>query len=203
VDGVRAAIRAAVFQVEPFDERERADRSSTLAWIDSEAPLHRAGGAGGAGGDEPPRHLVAYFPLVDLRERAILLIDHVTSGLWLPPGGHVEAGEDPLRTVEREIVEELGRPARYTARLGSRPLFLSVARTVGAHSHTDVSLWYVVAGHAGELLRSDPREIRRCAWTAFADVSALPPERRDPHLERFVRKVERSLAPGPVPIDGP
>ncbi len=29
-------------------------------------------------------------------------------GLWLPPGGHIEANEDPIQAVLREVLEETG-----------------------------------------------------------------------------------------------
>lgn len=29
-------------------------------------------------------------------------------GLWLPPGGHIEANEDPIQAVIREVLEETG-----------------------------------------------------------------------------------------------
>jgi 8-oxo-dGTP pyrophosphatase MutT (NUDIX family) len=29
-------------------------------------------------------------------------------GLWLPPGGHIEANEDPIEAVLREVLEETG-----------------------------------------------------------------------------------------------
>jgi len=56
----------------------------------------------------PSPHLVSYFLLVDPEERRVLLCDHRFSGLWLPTGGHVEAGEHPLDTVRREVAGELG-----------------------------------------------------------------------------------------------
>jgi 8-oxo-dGTP diphosphatase len=62
-------------------------------------------------------------------------------------GGHVEVGEDPAETVRREAPEELGTEAAFTS-LGPRPLFLTVPETTGAPEvrHTDVSLWYLLAG---------------------------------------------------------
>ncbi|MSQ29279.1 MAG: NUDIX domain-containing protein [Dehalococcoidia bacterium] len=33
---------------------------------------------------------------------------HPRLGLWLPPGGHVEADEDPVEAVIREVLEESG-----------------------------------------------------------------------------------------------
>jgi len=31
---------------------------------------------------------------------------HGIANLWLPPGGHVEADEDPIQAVQREVLEE-------------------------------------------------------------------------------------------------
>lgn len=33
---------------------------------------------------------------------------HARLGLWLPPGGHIEADEDPVQAVLREVLEECG-----------------------------------------------------------------------------------------------
>ena len=40
--------------------------------------------------------------------QATLLHWHRKIGLWLPPGGHVEPGEDPVQAVLREALEETG-----------------------------------------------------------------------------------------------
>ncbi|HET6833936.1 MAG TPA: hypothetical protein VFH30_08700 [Acidimicrobiales bacterium] len=47
----------------------------------------------------PPKHLVAYFVLVDSAAHSCLLVDHRLADLWLPTGGHVEPGEDLASTV--------------------------------------------------------------------------------------------------------
>ena len=39
---------------------------------------------------------------------ATLLHWHRKVGLWLPPGGHVEANEDPIQAARREALEETG-----------------------------------------------------------------------------------------------
>jgi len=33
---------------------------------------------------------------------------HRRLGIWLPPGGHIEADEDPVQAVLREVLEECG-----------------------------------------------------------------------------------------------
>lgn len=37
-----------------------------------------------------------------------LLHWHAGNQMWLPPGGHVEANEDPIEAVHREVLEETG-----------------------------------------------------------------------------------------------
>ena len=43
-----------------------------------------------------------------IHEDRVLLVKHKKLGIWLPPGGHIEADELPHRTVEREFWEETG-----------------------------------------------------------------------------------------------
>lgn len=100
----------------------------------------------------PSPHLVSYFLLVDRPSDSVLLCDHRLSGLWLPIGGHVEPGEHPLDTVKREAAEELGVKAEPGAESGDRPFFLTMTETTGPVTtrHVDVSLWFALAGRAGQ-----------------------------------------------------
>jgi 8-oxo-dGTP pyrophosphatase MutT (NUDIX family) len=62
----------------------------------------------------PDPHLVSYFVPIDQPCGRILLVEHRLAGLWLPPGGHVEPGEHPLRTVDADWGGRplVGRPNR-------------------------------------------------------------------------------------------
>lgn len=177
---MREAIRAELSAVVPFDDVERAHLQDALAWLDSGAELCRT-----AKPATPPKHLVSYFAVIDAQH--ILLVDHRDAGLWLPSGGHVEPGEHPRATVERELREELGFAAEHAI---DAPLMVTCSTTVGVSAgHTDVSLWYVVRRDRDRALDVDQGEFRAARWFPFADV---PLERSDPNLGRFLAKLQRS-----------
>jgi 8-oxo-dGTP diphosphatase len=162
------------------DALETEHIAATVEWVTSDAPLYRLDKA-----DEPPQHLVSYFTLYDPDSCKLLLVDHKKSGLWLPSGGHVEPDEHPQATVQREAREELGIEASF---LLDAPFFLTVTPTVGAIApHVDVSLWYLLRGESDQPLWFDPGEFHQAAWFT---LDALPLERTDPHLPRFVAKLK-------------
>ena len=172
-----AALIAAEFRrIRPVDLLEIDHLNRALDWVRSGATLCRM-----APPATPPLHLVSYFPVVN--DGHILLGDHISSGLWLPPGGHVEPDEHPRDTVQRECLEELRMPARF---LSDGPVFLTISATVGAKPHEDVSLWYPVQGHAGQIPDYDRREYRNMHWFRFDDA---PLDDTDPNLERFLGKL--------------
>ena len=174
--GMRGEIRIEVEGVVPFDDREQSDKRDVLAWVDSGAELCRVKTP-----DVPPMHLISYFVVIDGDQ--VLLVDHICAGLWLPTGGHVEPGEHPRQTVVREALEELGLRASF-ARDG--PGFVTVTQTVGRTAgHTDVSLWYVLAGDDREPIAFDESEFRGAQWF---HRSRVPLGRSDPQMGRFLKK---------------
>jgi 8-oxo-dGTP diphosphatase len=183
---LRAVISGLVAAVRPADAREAADQIGILDWIASGQPIFRT-----VPPATPPRHLVSYFALIDSARRMVLLGDHVKSGLWLPSGGHVEDGEDPRDTVDREAAEELGIRARFHDQLGAgRPFFLTVTPTAGENSHEDVSLWFVLSCDRDADLNPDPREYRGVRWFPLNGTEGgWPASGFDPEMGRFARKV--------------
>lgn len=179
---MRDAVAADLATLTPCDALEAADLNRARRWVASYAPLARV-----AKPACPPQHLVAYFPVIDRAARAVLLGDHRTSGLWLPPGGHVEPGETPRATVRREALEELGAPPDPA---DPAPVFVTISPTVGPGRHVDVSLWYPLTGRAPALPHFDPGEYRAMAWFGYNNLPA--PDRTDPNLRRFVAKLDRA-----------
>jgi 8-oxo-dGTP diphosphatase len=184
---VRELVSDLVAAVRPFDQREAADQADILEWVASGQPLFRT-----VPPDTPPKHLIVYFVPVDAANRCVLLGDHRKSGLWLPPGGHVEDGEDPRQAVIREMREELGVPAEFA---DDKPLFLTVTPTNGPESHLDVSLWFVVRVARKAQLNPDPREFKDVRWFDVDERRDWPTGQYDPEMRRFAAKLTAALRP--------
>jgi len=180
----RDVVHGLVAGVSPLDEYEARDKATTLQWVRSGAPLFRI-----ARPATPDKHLCVYFALFDEARSSVLLVDHVKAGLWLFPGGHVDDGEDPRITVLREAAEELQINGQFHPQFGDEPLFLTVTRTRGEHSHTDVSFWFVLAADKKMRIEADPREANQIRWFALDDPAEWAQDRFDPHMARFRDKL--------------
>jgi 8-oxo-dGTP diphosphatase len=179
---MRTHIRAEIAAIEPLDALERQQIDDALAWIDSGAELCRL-----IKPATPPKHLVSYTVVVS--DTQILLGDHRNAQLWLPMGGHVEPNEHPRTSARREIEEELGLVPSHPI---EAPLLLTCTETVGLTAgHTDVSLWYVVRAEPQRQFSADPQEFAELRWFNFADA---PLQRSDPHLGRFLQKLQAQQA---------
>lgn len=184
-------IRSELLQIDPLDAVEAAHRDGALAWLDSGAPIFRVTKPA-----TPPKHLVVYFAVID--EGHILLVDHRNAQLWLPAGGHVEVDEHPRATVVRELREELGIVIPVAA--VAAPTMVTVTDTVGLTAgHTDVTLWYVVAGDRSVTVEFDRDEFVDVRWFPF---EATPAHRCEPHLARLLEKVGHGRSAGNSASDG-
>jgi 8-oxo-dGTP diphosphatase len=194
-DDLRVVISNLASAVRPVDEQESADQAGIADWIESGSPLFRT-----VPPATPPTHLVVYFVPLDAVGRCVLLGDHVKSGLWLPPGGHVDEGEDPRRAVEREAIEELGIEASFHPRVGrDLPFFLTANPTLGAQSHVDVSMWFVLDCGRAAALQPDPREFRSVRWYNIDEQPGWSANQFDPQMNRFIRKLKAALPRDPLP----
>ena len=180
----RARLTGLVEHIDPWDEVERAHQQTVRAWLMSGAPLYRT-----AKPAVPDPHLVTYFVVLDESRLELLLVAHRKAGLWLPTGGHVEPDEDPWQAVVRECREELDVTARPSRTFGEEPFFVTVTRTRGPGTHTDVSLWYVVGLTRSSVTSFDRQEFDRIRWVRVEQIAAEPPDTLDPHMHRFADKL--------------
>jgi XTP/dITP diphosphohydrolase len=135
------------------------------------------------------RHWTASAIVVHPDGNRVLLIDHVKSGLLLPPGGHVEPGEPLAEAVIREVREETGIEAEIIA--GPVPSYPPVlthpvpfavieARAAdpvnGDHQHIDAL--YVCRAPSDLTGQVDQREVTSAMWASPDQMRGprVPPE---------------------------
>jgi len=178
---LKSMITGLVSGIKPTDDLGHEHSRNALSWLAGTDDIFRR-----VKPLTPSPHLVSYFLLVDRPAESVLLCDHRLSGLWLPTGGHVEPGEHPLDTVRREAIEELGVAAQLDGAFGDRPFFLTMTETVGppAMRHVDVSLWFALAGRAGQPLHPDRHEFVQVRWWTVAELRRADLDRFEPHLMR-------------------
>jgi len=182
-ENTRIAILNLVLSIIPFDELEKEHVQFVLSWLKSGVQIFRTDKP-----TEPNPHLVAYFVVVDVKLRKILLVDHHRGEMWFPTGGHVEPAEHPKHTVKREAHEELGIEADF---LFDHPLLVTLTESVWyTKKHTDVSLWYLVRADSRDQLKYNKKELNRIRWF---DWEQIPFQRSDPHLMRFMEKASSLL----------
>jgi len=77
-------------------------------------------------------------------------------------------------------------------------LFVAVTESVWyTEKHTDISLWYLLRADSNCQLNINKKELNQIRWF---DWDQIPFECSDPHLMRFIRKVESFLAiSAPIP----
>ena len=180
---IRDTIISAIQQIKPYDVIEENQIEQTLKWIASGEEVFRV-----TKPDTPKKHLVSYFIVLDPKFQKILLVDHKKSGLWLPPGGHVEIDEDPKDAVTRECMEELGIKAQF---IYKDPIFITETVTIGQTAgHIDVSVWYIIKGDQNHNYDFDKEEFSRVEWFKLDEI---PYKKSDPHMERFITKLKSML----------
>jgi 8-oxo-dGTP diphosphatase len=123
-------------------------------------------------GQEPVREVVAVALVDDLARPTRLLAARRTeppslAGGWEFPGGKVDAGEDPVAAVHREVAEELGVDVALGGLLpgplerGRWPLGDSYAMTV----------WWAVVTRGEPAPIEDHDEVR---WLGVDELYAVP-----------------------------
>jgi 8-oxo-dGTP pyrophosphatase MutT (NUDIX family) len=169
-DLLRAEVRRAVDAHLATTERERRSRERILAELVAlPAPFDR---------DADPVHITG--SAIVLGPRGTLLHRHKRLGIWMQPGGHVDAGESPWEAARRETEEETGIAARHPNGV-PRLIHLDV-HPAGDHVHLD--LRYLLEADDGDPAPG-PEESQEVAWFPLPVAIALADEALVEALERL------------------
>lgn len=128
--------------------------------------------------------LIDYIVAIYLvKNRKVLLCNHIKLGMWVPIGGHIELDEQPIQALKREILEETGytevklltRSSDYLDREGSQlpaPTFLDHHNFLPKTNHWHTGFIYVGSPENGEpiLAAQEHKELR---WFTGPEVFRL------------------------------
>lgn len=159
-----------VTALRPGDEREVASRQQFLE------ELRRL-----------PRPLDAHADPVHVTASAIVvgsagtvLHRHKRLGIWLQPGGHIDAGELPWDAAVREVAEETGLQATHPP---SGPTLCHVDVHPGPNDHTHLDLRYLLRAEGDP--RPAPTESQDVRWFALTEALRVA----DPGLVGALRRL--------------
>lgn len=116
--------------------------------------------------DADRRHVTASAIVVDGRGRTVLHL-HKRLGLWLQPGGHLDAGEAPADGALREATEETGLAVRH---LEEEPRLVHVDVHETDYGHVHLDLRYLLFGPSHGPLEPDADESPHLEWLPYDEA---------------------------------
>lgn len=113
----------------------------------------------------------------------VLLIDHVTIGRWLQPGGHYEPAERFADSAAREVIEETavgGLRLHPWHQGGDRPFVIDShdvpgKRSRGEPPHVHHDLQYLFLADPGAPLTAQLEEVHGARWFALEALAPISP----------------------------
>lgn len=161
-DELVGAVRDALRRRSPIDDRERDSIEQILVELDRlEHPFDR---------DADPVHVTGSGLVVG--RRGIMLLRHRRLGIWVQPGGHIDAGEPPWEAARREVEEETGLHVRHVGR-GGQPALAHVDVHPGGRGHTHLDLRYLFEAPGDPDPDPPEDESQEIGWFAWAEAAAI------------------------------
>ena len=114
-----------------------------------------------------PVHVTASALVVG--PRGVVLHLHKRLGIWLQPGGHIDADESPWDAARRETAEETGLDAQHP---DSGPELIHVDVHPGARDHTHLDLRYLLIAPDVEPC-PPPGESQSVRWFGWDEALAV------------------------------
>jgi 8-oxo-dGTP pyrophosphatase MutT (NUDIX family) len=114
-----------------------------------------------------PTHVTASAVVVGRRGTVLHL--HKRLGIWMQPGGHIDAGETPEVAARREATEELGMVVEHPL-AGPHLLHLDVHEAALGHTHLD--LRYLLIGEDRDP-HPPPGESPEARWFSWDEAMAM------------------------------
>ncbi|MEO8264579.1 MAG: GNAT family N-acetyltransferase [Ilumatobacteraceae bacterium] len=157
---------------EPVDARERNSIGEFLAALDTlDRPFDE---------HASPTHVTA--SAIVTGDAGVVLHLHKRLSIWLQPGGHIDAGEQPWAAAQRETREETGLPVMA----GDDPsalIHVDVHPGPRGHTHLDLRYHLSAPSIAPAPSEGESQEVR---WFSWAEAIATA----EPGLEGVLRSLQ-------------
>lgn len=136
-----------------------------------------------------------------VNDGAVLLRLHEKYGLWVGPGGHIDAGQDANEAAMREVMEEVGLKVTLIGPLGWKqentdtnkdlvpPIFMNRHRINDIHEHS--SLIFAGQSESREIVPGDNEDITaECCWVTRDELQRMKDEdpRLRPEIYKYAKK---------------
>jgi 8-oxo-dGTP pyrophosphatase MutT (NUDIX family) len=127
-----------------------------------------------------------------VRAGEVLLVDHVSYGITLQPGGHLEPDDSTLiDAAVRELTEETGVDPAAVVPASLSPVYIEYGMVPArpwkgepAHHHLDIGFAFTTDGDVGRIQES---EVSGAAWYPLAEAERLV----GPRIARAISAPER------------
>ena len=134
------------------------------------------------------KHYVATAYVYDAHTDQFLLVFHKKLEKWLPPGGHLDIGEEPHTGALRELAEETGLSGRILNLLGtpnvSTPdvaqlpspfcvLSEHIPAVGAAEEHIHIDFVYAMEIDRDQALQVDKQEVLAARWFSWREIDRL------------------------------
>ncbi len=176
------SLRQALERYQPADAREAGFRLRMLELTQAEAACARS--------LFQPGHFTASAFLLSPDREELLLIHHRKLGIWVQPGGHIDAEDaDAEAAARREVSEEVGLTELTPLTVGQNAIFdidvhaIPAHKQELAHEHFDVRFAFVCSTRA--FTRSE--EVADARWVPLAGLAELG---TDESVLRAARKLQ-------------
>lgn len=161
--------RAALGAYEPTDPQELGYRARMLELLDRSGAFQST--------HFVPGHFTASAFVLSPERDALLLILHRKLGLWLQPGGHVEATDATLAAAaRREVAEEVGADLEPATRDSLFDIDIHTIPPYGdkpAHEHFDVRYCF----RAQSRVFTASEEVVRAQWVPLSQLADVTSDR--------------------------
>jgi len=117
-------------------------------------------------------HLGCYFLPYNSETKQVFVVHHKKSGLWLFPGGHLDEGELPVQTLNREIGEELGTWDRIKEEIFPFLLTITPINHPGIMCTEHLDFWFRFSTDGSEFV-VDPAEFHTTRWVNLQEAREL------------------------------